>query len=94
MLGVWVAMNNANQGNGNASDNKIGSIQDRVKGLVDQGHEKVDQIKSRVIDAKDQAVTRGNALLDRATEYIRANPLKAVGIAFGAGYIGMRLFRR
>ena len=89
-----VAMNNANQGNGNATDKKLDSIQDRVKGLVDQGHEKVDQIKSRVIDVKDQAVSRGNAFLDRATEYIRANPLKAVGIAFGAGYIGMRLFRR
>jgi ElaB/YqjD/DUF883 family membrane-anchored ribosome-binding protein len=86
-------MNNANQGNGNA-DNKLGAIQDRVKGLVDQGHEKVDQIKSRVMDAKDQAVTRGSAVLDRATDFIRANPLKAVGIAFGAGYIGMRLFRR
>jgi ElaB/YqjD/DUF883 family membrane-anchored ribosome-binding protein len=82
-----VAMNNANQGNGN-------SIQDRVKVIVDQGHEKVDQIKSRVVDVKDQAVNRGNLMLDRATEYIRANPLKAVGIAFGAGYIGMRLFRR
>lgn len=80
-------MNNANRGNGN-------TIQDRVKGLVDQGHEKVDQIKTRVIDVKERAVSRGNVLLDRATEFIQANPLKAVGIAFGVGYIAMRLFRR
>ena len=87
-------MNNGNQGNGNATDKTLGSIQDRVKGLVDQGHEKVDQIKTKVIDVKDQAVTRGNALLDRATDFIRTNPLKSVGIAFGVGYLGMRLFRR
>jgi ElaB/YqjD/DUF883 family membrane-anchored ribosome-binding protein len=87
-------MNNSNKGNGNVMDDKLGHIKESVKGLVDQGHEKVDQIKTRVIDVKDQAVTRGNAFLDRATDFIKANPLKAVGVAFGVGYIGMRLFRR
>jgi len=28
------------------------------------------------------------------TDLIKAHPLKAVGIAFGAGYLGMRLLRR
>jgi len=87
-------MNNGSSGNGNTMDDKLGSLKDSVKGLVDQGQEKVDQIKHKVIDVKDQAVTRGNAILDRTTDFIRANPLKAVGIAFGVGYIGMRLFRR
>jgi len=86
-------MNNGNN-NGNTMDEKLGSIKDSVKGLVDQGQEKVDQIKTRVIDVKDQAVSRGNAYLDRATDYIQTNPLKSVGIAFGVGYIAMRLFRR
>lgn len=70
------------------------NVKDNVKNIVDQGQEKVAAIKDRVIDVKDQAVTKGNAVLDRATEFIKANPLKAVGIAFGVGYIGMRLFRR
>ena len=39
-------------------------------------------------------MTRGNAVVDKATDFIKANPLKAVGIAFGIGYVGMRLFRR
>ena len=85
-------MNNGNKHSG--IDERLGHIKDSVKGLVDHGHEKVDQIKTRVIDVKDQAVTRGSALIDRATDFIKANPLKSVGIAFGAGYIGMRLFRR
>lgn len=86
-------MNNGNNGSATSSD-KLGAIKDKVKGLVDQGEEKVDALKHKVIDVKDQAVTRGSAVLDRAETFIRANPLKAVGIAFGVGYIGMRLFRR
>ena len=85
-------MNNGN--NGSAASEKLGQLKDKVRGLVDQGEEKVDAIKHKVIDVKDQAVTRGSAVLDRAESFIKANPLKAVGIAFGIGYIGMRLFRR
>ena len=87
-------MNNGNNGSANTSSDKLGAIKDKVKGLVDQGEEKVDALKHKVIDVKDQAVTRGSAVLDKAETFIRANPLKAVGIAFGVGYIGMRLFRR
>ena len=75
----------------NGLDNKLDSIKESVKGLVDENAQK---IKNRVIDAKDQAMARGNMYVDRVTDAIRANPLKAVGIAFGVGYIGMRLFRR
>ena len=75
--------------NGNSN-----TIKDSVKGMVDQGQERVEQIKHRVMEVKDQAVSRGNAFLDRATDYIRENPIKSVGIAFGVGYLGMRIFRR
>lgn len=89
-------MNNRNGSDmtGSGLDSRIDSIKESVKGLVDQGHEKVDQIKSKVVDAKTQVVSRGNVYADRATDFIRTNPLKAVGIAFAAGYVGMRLFRR
>jgi len=75
-------------------DEKMDSLKDTMRGLADQGAQKVDALKTKVIEAKDQAIGRGSALLDRATEMIRANPLKSVGIAFVAGYVGMRLFRR
>lgn len=88
-------MNNGNQNNGTgAMHDKLDSIKEKARGIVDQGQEKASEIKAKVIDVKDQAVTRGNALLDRATDFIKANPLKAVGIAFGVGYVGMRLIRR
>ena len=88
-------MNNGNQNNGTgAMHDRLDSIKERARGLVDQGQEKVSELKSKVGDVKDQAFTRGHALMDRATDFIRENPLKSVGIAFGIGYIGMRLIRR
>lgn len=91
-------MNNRN-GMGNNEGTNVGTggidkVKESVRGLVDHGQEKVGQIKDKVVDVKDQAVTRGNEYLGKVTDYIRGNPLKAVGIAFGVGYIGMRLFRR
>jgi ElaB/YqjD/DUF883 family membrane-anchored ribosome-binding protein len=75
-------------------DEKVDSIKESVKGLVDQGAQKVDAIKNKAVEVKDQAFDRGGDLLDRMTGMIKAHPIKAVAIAFGAGYIGMRLFRR
>jgi ElaB/YqjD/DUF883 family membrane-anchored ribosome-binding protein len=85
----------ADQGSAShAVEDKMDSLKETVKGLVDQGAQKVDQIKNKVVEAKDQAYTRGSDVLDRTAAMIKAHPIKAVAIAFGAGYIGMRLFRR
>jgi ElaB/YqjD/DUF883 family membrane-anchored ribosome-binding protein len=75
-------------------DEKIDSLSEAVKGIVDQGAQKVDEIKTKVVEAKDQAITRGNDLMQRAAEVVKAHPLRSVAIAFGAGYLLMRLFRR
>jgi ElaB/YqjD/DUF883 family membrane-anchored ribosome-binding protein len=87
-------MNEAKDKIGEKLDERIDSIKDQVKGLVDKGEQRAAAIKNKAIEVKDEAFTKGNALLDQVTGYIKSNPLKAVGIAFGAGYIGMRLFRR
>lgn len=75
-------------------ENKLDSLKEKASRLVEEGGEKVDQIKHRVVDVKDQAMARGGQFLDQATSFIQANPLKSVCIAFGVGYIGMRIFRR
>ena len=79
---------------GEKLDDRIDSIKEQVKGLVDKGEQRAAAIKNRAIEVKDEAFSKGNALLDQVNGFIKSNPLKAVGIAFGAGYIGMRLFRR
>jgi ElaB/YqjD/DUF883 family membrane-anchored ribosome-binding protein len=64
----------------------IGSMQSDVE-------EKVNSLKDRVIEAKTQVVDRGNAMLDKSTSLIKDHPIKSVAIAFGVGYLAMRLFR-
>ena len=84
-------------GNGSVAgtlDDKIDSLRDSMKGVVDQGAQKVDALKSRLIDVKDEAITRGNDLLSHTTSLIKNHPLKSVALAFGVGFIGMRLLRR
>ena len=84
---------------------RLDGIKESVKSLIDQGQDKATAIKDKVVDlqhkAKDKAVDlqhkvkeRGTAVVDRATEAIKAHPFAAVGIAFGIGYIAMRLVRR
>jgi ElaB/YqjD/DUF883 family membrane-anchored ribosome-binding protein len=79
---------------GSNLDSKLDTLKDKARDIVEQGSEKVDQLKHRVVEVKDQAVARGSAFLDDVTALIKANPLKSIAIAFGVGYIGMRLFRR
>ncbi|HWU89483.1 MAG TPA: hypothetical protein VN253_19615 [Kofleriaceae bacterium] len=56
--------------------------------------QKLDALKSRMVEVKAQAKAKSNEVLERITTLIKENPLKAVGIAFAAGYITMRLLRR
>lgn len=77
-----------------AIEGRIEGIKESVKGFVDKGEKRVDEIRSRVVEVKDEAVSRGNKLLDQAVSFIKANPMKSVGISFGIGYFAMRLFRR
>lgn len=79
---------------GRTVDEKLDSLRSTVKDAVDQGAQRADALKHRVIEAKDAAIRRGGDVVDRMSELIKAHPLKAVGIAFATGYIGMRLFRR
>jgi ElaB/YqjD/DUF883 family membrane-anchored ribosome-binding protein len=78
----------------NRIDEKVDALKDSVKGIVDQGAQKAEAIKTKVVEVKDRAFDRGSDALDSLTSMIKAHPLKAIAIAFGAGYIGMRLFRR
>lgn len=65
------------------------SVDERIDSLKDSAN----AIKDRVIEVKDQAMDRGNAFVDKSTDYIKENPLKSIAIAFGVGYFAMRLFR-
>ena len=88
-------MQNNRNGNGTTvAPHRLDSIRDSVKGLVDQGHDKVNAIKGKVVDLQSKAKDQGGKAFDKASELIKAHPFAAIGIAFGVGYIAMRLVRR
>lgn len=87
-------MENNRNGNGTTAPHRLDSIKDSVKGLVDQGHTKVNAIKDKVVDLQHKAKDQGGAALDKVSGLIKAHPFAAIGIAFGVGYIAMRLVRR
>jgi ElaB/YqjD/DUF883 family membrane-anchored ribosome-binding protein len=78
---------------GATAKEKAESLADQLKGMVDAGQERIEGVKGRLLDGKDRVRSQASDTLDRATEAIKAHPLKAVGIAFGVGYVAMRLFR-
>ena len=81
-----------NNPNGTAA--RTDSIADSVRGLVDQGQQKVTEIKDKVVDLQQRARSQGGMYLDKSTTWIKQHPIAAVSIAFGVGYFLMRLVRR
>lgn len=55
--------------------------------------EKLLDVKNKVIEAKNKVVMRGNVTVEKTRTFVSARPLTAIAIAFGVGYIGMRVTR-
>lgn len=74
------------------------SIKASVQNLVDQGTETVDAIKSKVADVKTRVgdVTGtvkdgGAAAYTNLVSFVQAHPFKGIALAFGVGYVAMRI---
>lgn len=84
----------------NGATDKSGSMNDATKDFATKGKEKLEavketvlDVKEKVLDAKDKVVETGTAGIDKVRSFAVANPLKTIAIAFGVGYIGMRITR-
>jgi ElaB/YqjD/DUF883 family membrane-anchored ribosome-binding protein len=83
------------QKNGSASlDSRIDSLKQSMRNLVDAGGERAGHIKERAIGVKDTVFENGEAAISRARVLIKEHPFAALGIAFGIGYIAIRLLRK
>jgi ElaB/YqjD/DUF883 family membrane-anchored ribosome-binding protein len=67
------------------------NIKEDVATFVDQGKSAASVLKTRVGDVGQSISENGKAILDKTTSFIQASPGKAVAIAFGIGYIAMRI---
>jgi hypothetical protein len=66
-----------------AADSAAASLQS----LLEQGAATYDALRARLDDAR----TRGSDLVDRITDLMKQRPLTGVAIAFGIGYVAMRI---
>jgi ElaB/YqjD/DUF883 family membrane-anchored ribosome-binding protein len=84
------------QKNGTASavDNRIDQLKDQARRLVDAGSERAGELKNRAIDVKDTVFAQGSEALNRVSALVKANPFVALGIAFGVGYVAIRMLRK
>jgi ElaB/YqjD/DUF883 family membrane-anchored ribosome-binding protein len=67
------------------------ALKDSVQTLIEHGSEAADDIKARVGEVVGEAREKLNDVLDQAESFIGEHPLKAMGMAFGVGYLAMRV---
>lgn len=64
-------------------EDRLDSLKESVRGLMDLSSAKLDDVK----DYSRQGVSKLGG-------FIKAHPITALGIAFGIGFIAMRVMRR
>jgi ElaB/YqjD/DUF883 family membrane-anchored ribosome-binding protein len=77
------------QKNGTAS-----TLENRFESLKSSVGERAEALKTKAVDVKDAVFENGEKALDRAGQLIKENPFIAIGIAFGVGYLVVRMIRK
>ena len=77
----------ARNGTTRTMDDRLDALKESVRNLVDVGSEKLGNVK-------DTVVAGGKTGIHRAGSLIKDHPIIAIGIAFGVGYLAMRMRRR
>src|SRR5262245_16256884 len=81
--------------NGSASfERRLDALKESVRHLVDAGGERAGKLKDKAIDVKDSVVETSGAALSRLGSLIKDHPIAAIGVAFGVGYLTVRMLRK
>ena len=73
---------------------RIDSIASSLKSAADQLSNAAASARDHASEVTSHAASRASLLGARASKAIMDHPIAALGIAFGAGYLLMRLIRR
>lgn len=77
-----------------AADDLRTAAQQKVEELRGKAEGYYDEARGRAEDYCDQARDRARTLQEDGESYVRENPLRAIGIAVGAGFVLGLMFRR
>ena len=81
-------------GSASAFENRLDALKDSVRNLFDAGGERAGQLKNKAIDVKDQVVESSSAAVTKLGSLIKEHPIAAIGIAFGIGYVTVRMLKK
>jgi ElaB/YqjD/DUF883 family membrane-anchored ribosome-binding protein len=82
---------NKQDGGTSTSGPDYASIKESVQTLVDHGGEAIHEIKSAVGEVSTEARDKAAAAYDEIVKFVQEHPGKSVALAFGIGYIAMRI---
>ena len=82
--------------NGSAStfENRLDAVKESIRNLVDAGGERAGVLKNKAIDVKDVVFENSEKAFKETTNWVKAHPIVALGIAFGVGYFAVRMMRK
>jgi ElaB/YqjD/DUF883 family membrane-anchored ribosome-binding protein len=72
----------------------IDILEANFKSVVEALTSGASSVETKVSGAKERATTSVTTFAAKATKAVKDHPIAAVGIAFGLGYLLMRLIRR
>jgi ElaB/YqjD/DUF883 family membrane-anchored ribosome-binding protein len=81
-------------GMSSSADEQVGGAHVAVHRMAQAAHEAVDRLEQTLGAGSDRVLDWQHAYGEMARDQVRANPLAAVGIAFGVGVLLSRLFVR
>lgn len=77
-----------------SAEDTMGNAHAAVHRMAQAAHEAVDRLEQTLGAGSDRVMDWQHAYGEMARDQVRANPLAAVGIAFGVGVLLSRLFVR
>ncbi len=75
-------------------DDRIDSLASNFKSVVEHMRTRAASLNDKASEVKTNAAASATAFVSKAGKVIKDHPIAAIGIAFGVGYLFMRLIRR
>jgi ElaB/YqjD/DUF883 family membrane-anchored ribosome-binding protein len=75
-------------------DERFDALKQSMRHLVEAGNDTAAALKDKMIDVKDTAVSGTKSGINRLGGLIKDHPIAAVAIAFGIGFVAIKMIRR
>jgi ElaB/YqjD/DUF883 family membrane-anchored ribosome-binding protein len=75
-------------------EDRLDSLKESMRNLVEVSGERASALKHRMGDVKDTVFASSKTGVQKVGAFVKGHPIIAIGVAFGVGYLVMRIVRR